>query len=144
MMLVLVLSSLLRPPDIAGAGRRLLSSNDRQSDITRYLVPCPGPTQSQGMYVKGLGMIVKIGILKPAKISWPNLNHRMSKFSGYCICNCVRIKSFPLYHEKNLEYRGKYFTSERISTHFFPVWVAKHSLHLLSKMFKKSAKILTS
>ena len=39
MMLVLVLSSLLRPPDIVGAGQRLLSSNDRQSDITRYLLP---------------------------------------------------------------------------------------------------------
>ena len=35
-MLVLVLSSLLRPPDIAGAGRQLLSSNDRQSDITGF------------------------------------------------------------------------------------------------------------
>ena len=57
-MLVLVLSSLLRPPEIAGAGRRLLSSNDRQSDITRYLVPCPGPVPTQGIQ-NGLGMIVK-------------------------------------------------------------------------------------
>ena len=56
MMLVLVLSSLLRPPDIAGAGRRLLSSNDRQSDITRNLVPCPGLVPTQGIQM-GLGMI---------------------------------------------------------------------------------------
>ena len=48
----------LRPPDIAGAGRRLLSSNDRQSDITRYLVPCPGLVPTQGIQ-NGLGMIVK-------------------------------------------------------------------------------------
>ena len=58
MMLVLVLSSLLRPPDIVEAGRRLLSSNDRQSDITRYLVPCPDPVPTQGIQNE-LGMIVK-------------------------------------------------------------------------------------
>ena len=57
-MLVLVLISLFQPPDISGAGQWLLGSNDRQLNIIRYLVPCPGPVLSQGIQ-NGLGMIVK-------------------------------------------------------------------------------------
>ena len=52
-MLILVLGSLLCPPDIVGAGRQLLKSNNRHLDITQYLVPSPVRQNFQGI-IEGL------------------------------------------------------------------------------------------